>query len=143
MNKIVFILIVFVNISFVHASENPLAIAGIWHTGESNTLVEIVIDDKTPPVGKLLKSDNAKAKIGTLILSALQQQENHWQGKIFAMKRGEHYPVVITRQDDKLLLAVDVGFFTKEVEWQLHIYPSSFKMPVSERLSNANLRRVN
>lgn len=118
MKKLVLLLVMLANISFVHASDNPLAITGIWHTGDSNTLVEIVTN-KDPIIGKLIKSDKVKAKIGILILSEFKQQKSHWQAKIYAVKRDKYYPVEITRQDNTLLLKVDVGFFTKKIEWQL------------------------
>ncbi len=111
-------LAVFLLTSFsVNAKGTSLDIAGVWHTGNNNSLVKIATNEGLM-VGRLIKSD--KAKVGTLILSELKQQKSYWLAKVYSIKRDQFFPAKVTRKDNKLLLKVDAGFFTKEIEWQLH-----------------------
>jgi len=102
----------------INANESLLEIEGVWKTGNNNSLVKIAINEGIM-VGELIKSDKAKTKVGTLILSELKQQKNHWQAIVYSIKRDKFFPAEITRQGNQLLLEIDAGLFTKEVKWQL------------------------
>ena len=44
-----------------------------------------------------------------------------WHVTIFAPERDKHFPAILTANGDVLEIEVDVGFFTKDVEWQRQI----------------------
>jgi len=102
-----------------HASDNQhLDIAGVWMTGDDNTLVEINIST-APFNGTVISTDNPKGKVGTVILSDLKKDNDKWLAQVFAPKRDKHFDAEIVRKGKTLHIAVDVGFFTKDIEWTL------------------------
>lgn len=126
MHRTVFlILILFVTSLFVtsvatepSSALNATDISGVWHTGEDNTLVEIIVN-KEPCQGKVSSTDNPKGKVGLVILSELKRQNNKWLARIYAAKRDKYFDAELSRKGDILHIAVDVGFFTKNIEWTL------------------------
>lgn len=114
-----FLILVAMTFSFSNHAANGLNdISGIWNTGE-NTLIEIDTAAK-PIVGKVIKTEAEKGKVGTVILSDFQQTKDGWQATIFAPKRKKHFPALLTLENDQLNIEIDVGFFNKDVQWQRH-----------------------
>ena len=68
--------------------------------------------------GKVIASDNPKAKIGTDILRGFTQKNGEWKGKIFAAKRGKIMDAVIQPAKDLLNITVSAGFISKTLEWK-------------------------
>jgi len=92
-------------------------LAGIWDTGEENTLIEIAeINEKF--IGKLKSSDNENAQIGRVILKDLEQNGTKWTGQIWAAKRQRWFDVEITPGKNLMELEIDGGILTKTVEWK-------------------------
>ena len=82
-NLAILILVLFTTISM-----NAQSIAGVWNTGEDNTKIEIA-EDNGVANGKILSSDNAKAKVGNQILKDVKFSDGEWKGKLYAAKKGE------------------------------------------------------
>ena len=93
------------------------ALAGIWLTGEENTKIETYQKDGKW-YGKIIASDNPKAKIGTDILREFKKEKGHWEGKIFAAKRGKILDAKIIPEGDALQISVSAGIFTKNLKWK-------------------------
>lgn len=109
-----FTLILFAVSSSIFAQAD---IIGSWDTGEENGVIEILNNDNNI-IGKIKSSDNSKAPIGKLILKDLTKDGDTWEGKIFAVKKGEWYDAVFEVKDDQLLIEVSVGIFSKTIEWK-------------------------
>jgi uncharacterized protein (DUF2147 family) len=101
---------------------SPLSLAaegtldGTWQTGEDNSLVEVT-EQGGVSTGKLVSSDNPKAKIGTEILRNFKLVDGVWTGTLYAAKRGKLYPATITPSADTLSINVSAGMMTKKVSW--------------------------
>jgi len=68
--------------------------------------------------GKIVSSDNPKAKIGNDILRAFKKEVGKWSGQLFAAKRGKMLDAVIEPQKEALNITVSAGFFTKSLVWK-------------------------
>ena len=68
--------------------------------------------------GKIVSSDNPKAKIGNDILRAFKKEDGQWNGQLFAAKRGKILDAVIEPQKEALNITVSAGFFTKSLVWK-------------------------
>lgn len=90
---------------------------GTWQTGEDNTVVKTYQKDGAW-YGKIISSDNPKAKMGTDILKGFKQENGAWEGKIFAIKRGKIMDAIIKPAKDVLEITVSAGFFSKTLEWK-------------------------
>ena len=90
---------------------------GIWLTGEENTKIE-TYEKEGAWYGKIVASDNLKAKIGKDILRDFKEEDGHWKGKLFAAKRGKIVDAVIEPNEEVLTITVSAGFFTKTLEWK-------------------------
>ena len=90
---------------------------GIWLTGEENTKIE-TYEKEGAWYGKIVSSDNPKAKIGKDILRAFKQEDGKWKGKLFATKRDKILDAVIEPTEDDLNITVAAGFFTKTLVWK-------------------------
>jgi len=90
---------------------------GIWLTGEENTKIE-TYQKEGDWYGKIVSSDNPKAKIGNDILRGFIKEDGLWKGKLFAAKRGKILDAVIEPTKDVLNITVSAGFFTKTLEWK-------------------------
>ena len=104
------------------AAQSPLD--GTWQTGEDNTLVEVT-EQGGVATGKLLSSDNPKAKVGTEILQKFSLVDGVWTGSIYAVKRGKVYPATITPSADTLDIKVSAGMMKKKVAWTRVTAPKS------------------
>jgi len=90
---------------------------GIWLTGKENTKIE-TYEKEGAWYGKIVSSDNPKAKIGNDILRDFKAEAGQWKGKLFAAKRGKILDAVIEPNEEVLTIAVSAGFFTKELVWK-------------------------
>ena len=90
---------------------------GIWLTGEENTKIE-TYQKEGAWFGKIVSSDNPKAKIGKDILQAFKLKDGQWQGKLFAAKRGKILDAIIEPTQQVLNIKVSAGFFSKELAWK-------------------------
>ena len=99
------------------ATYAQIDVAGIWNTGDQNTLVEIQ-EENGRYIGKVLSSDNPKMKEGTLILKDILLKKGTCEGKVYAPRRGEWYDTTLEKQNGTLKLEVSLGFFNKTIEWR-------------------------
>ena len=99
-------------------------IEGIWNMGKDNTKIEIYPKDGTW-FGQIISSDNPKAKVGTDILINFKKKGASWEGQIYAVKKDKLVNAVIEPVDNKLLVEVTAGIFTKNMEW-LKVYIKEF-----------------
>jgi len=91
-------------------------LTGQWNTGDHNTMVKIEQQNGVY-IGKIVSSDNPKAKPGTIILKDIKTKKNGYSGKLYAPKQGEWYDGVINMNSNKLIIEISVGFFSKTVKW--------------------------
>ncbi len=89
----------------------------IWLTGEENTKIETYQKDGMW-YGKIISSDNRKAKIGKDILHEFKLVDGEWTGKLFAAKRNKMMDAIIVPKKDVLDITVSAGFFKKQISWQ-------------------------
>ena len=101
------------SITSVHAQQS---LKGVWQTGIDNTKVE-TYQKEGAWFGKIISSDNPKAIPGTDILRNFKKKGDSWQGQLFAMKKNKLVDAVISPGDNRLLIKVSVGFFTKNLQW--------------------------
>lgn len=90
---------------------------GIWLTGEENTKIE-TYQKEGAWYGKIVSSDNPKAKIGKDVLRKFKWEDGQWQGKLFAAKRGKILDAIIEPNKEMLNIKVSAGFFSKELAWK-------------------------
>jgi hypothetical protein len=89
---------------------------GVWQTGVDNTKIETYRKDGAW-FGKIISSDNPRAKTGTDILRNFKKNGDLWEGQLYAIKKDKLVNAIITPTENKLLIKVSVGFFTKNLEW--------------------------
>lgn len=92
------------------------SLTGVWNMGQDNTKIEIKADNETHE-GRILSSDNANAKPGTLILKDVKSVNEQWQGKLYSPKKKEWFDAVLIVEGKKLLITVKSGWASKTVEW--------------------------
>ena len=114
MKKLSIILFALFVVSGLSAQDFP---EGIWLTGEENTKIE-TYEKAGAWYGKIVASDNPKAKIGNDILRGFRQEDGKWKGKLFAAKRGKILDAVIEPIEDDLNITVSAGFFSKTLVWK-------------------------
>ncbi|NPD47956.1 DUF2147 domain-containing protein [Lentimicrobium sp. S6] len=92
-------------------------VKGKWAVGEQNNVIEIIQIDGVYS-GKLISSDNPKAKIGMATVKDLKQnKKGKLEGKVYSAKREKWYDAEFTRKDNKLIVEISIGFFSKTIEW--------------------------
>ena len=114
MKKIKCLIIALGFITSLSAQDFP---KGIWLTGEENTKIE-TYQKEGAWFGKIVSSDNPKAKIGKDILQEFKLKDGQWQGKLFAAKRGKILDAIIEPTQEVLNIKVSAGFFSKELAWK-------------------------
>ena len=92
------------------------SIAGIWNTGKDNTKIEITAVNGVYE-GIIVSSDNAKAKIGKILLKDIQSVGGKWKGKLFAAKKGKWMDAVLEEKGSQLVITVSAGWMSKTIEW--------------------------
>ncbi|NRB48406.1 MAG: hypothetical protein HRU41_12090 [Saprospiraceae bacterium] len=92
------------------------SIDGIWNTGKENTKLEIAAVDGIYQ-GKIVSSDNAKAKIGAQLIKDVQLVDGQWRGKLFAAKKKKWMDAVLAEKDNQLLITVKAGLISRTIKW--------------------------
>jgi len=93
------------------------ALDGRWNTGEDNTIIQTYVKDDAW-YGKIVSSDNPKAKIGTNILRGFKKEGDKWIGKLYAAKRDKIMKSEIRLIDSALNITVFAGFITRNLTWE-------------------------
>ena len=114
MKRLTVIILFIFSVSFLYAQDFP---KGIWLTGEENTKIE-TYHKEGAWFGKIVSSDNPKAKIGKDILQEFKLEDGQWQGKLFAAKRDKILDAIIEPTKEVLNIKVSAGFFSKELAWK-------------------------
>lgn len=114
MKNYISLLIILLSFSSLQA-QNPLK--GTWLTGEDNTKIE-TYEKEGAWYGKIVSSDNPKAKIGLDILRGFKQEGDTWKGKIFAAKRGKILDAKIDPAKDVLSIEASLGFMSRTLKWK-------------------------
>ncbi len=91
-------------------------ITGTWNTGDQNTHVKIENQEEVL-TGKIISSDNPKAKPGSLLIKEVKLKRGKWKGQLYAPKKEEWYDAEFTKKGNKLEIVISVGFMSKTVEW--------------------------
>lgn len=94
------------------------SIEGVWNTGKENTTVEFKRTDKGLE-GAILSSDNAKAKIGLLIVKKLKKEKGLYKGKLYAVKKRKWLDATFERKGATLEILVSSAWGSKTIEWEL------------------------
>jgi len=92
------------------------AIDGVWQTGEDNSTVETFERDGEV-FGKLVSSDNPKAKIGTEILRNFTETNGVWKGTLYAVKRDKLLNATIVPSANSLKINVSAGLMSQKLSW--------------------------
>ena len=93
------------------------SLKGVWNTGDQNTKIQTYQKDGKW-YGKIISSDNPKAKKNTIILKGFQKKGDVWKGKIYAIKSGKWVDASIKPSSDALNITVYAGFITKKLKWK-------------------------
>lgn len=111
--KILFTYCIFFSVLTMNAQTS---LGGLWNMGQDNTIIEIKAENGTYQ-GKIASSDNANAKIGSLILKEVKSVDGIWKGKLYSPRKNEWFDAVLKAEGNKLLLTVKSGWMSKTLEW--------------------------
>lgn len=92
-------------------------IEGLWNTGNENTVVEIK-EVQGVLEGKIYSSDNKDAQVGKLLVKELQRKGDFYNGKLYAIKRGQWVDATFTPGSKTLQIVASAGMRSKTVEWK-------------------------
>ncbi|WP_101756637.1 hypothetical protein [Oceanicoccus sp. KOV_DT_Chl] len=95
---------------------------GIWLTGEDGRKVKTYYRNGEW-FGKLISSDNAGAPIGTDVLRHIILENGVWKGQVYAVKRDMLIDAIIEPADEKIVINISVGMFSKTLEWYKETVP--------------------
>ena len=90
---------------------------GNWQTGEDNSVVTVETAYGVI-TGKLISSDNPKAKMGTEILRNFKQIKGVWTGQVYAAKKDKLYDATISPDANVLNIKVSAGIASKKLTWK-------------------------
>ena len=90
---------------------------GIWLTGNANTKVETYEKDGAW-YGKVIESDNPKAKIGSDAIRDIKLVDGEWKGKIYIAKRDKVVDAVIEPSTDKLSITISAMGRNRTLVWK-------------------------
>ena len=114
--RIVIVLLTFGLFSFSSLAQSN--VAGNWVAGKEYTVIKIAQEGSSYS-GKIISSENPKAKLGTLMVKDLKQdKKGNWKGQVYAPKRDEWYDAEFTPNGEILEVKISVGFFSKTMEWK-------------------------
>ena len=91
-------------------------IEGTWNTGRDNTLIETYEKDGEW-FGKVISSENSKAKIGNDILRNITVSDGEWKGKLFMAKRNRLVDAIVEPSDEKLKIIISGGGMKRTLTW--------------------------
>ena len=98
------------------AAHAQTSITGIWDTGQENSKIEIK-EMNGVYEGKLVSSDNPKAKIGNLILKDVKSVGRTLKGKLFSVKKNKWFDAVLKTEGKQLLITISSGISSKTLKW--------------------------
>ncbi len=136
MKKLVLIAVIIISSLQIMAQELT---QGIWNTGEENTLIETYQKDGMW-YGKIISSDNSKAKIGKDILQSFSKKDDRWKGKLFAARKGKLVDATIVPTGNELKITVSAGMFKKKLKWQKVEELEKYQILISYPGINGHLR---
>ena len=90
---------------------------GTWLTKKGNTKIETYQKDGAW-YGKVISSNNPKAKIGNDVLRAFKQVDGAWKGKLFVARKNREVDAVIEPTKDKLSITISQGFSSRTLVWK-------------------------
>ena len=101
---------------------SPLVVAGdisgFWKHTEELAWIEIRLEERT---GVVLRTDKHPDRVGRILLKDLSadgSEPNVWRGKVYAVRLGEYKDAKISLiGTDKLSITVEIGFFSRTVDW--------------------------
>lgn len=99
------------------AMQAQAALAGTWNMGRDNTKIEITADNGVYG-GKIVSSDNAKAKIGNQILKDIKSVGGVWKGKMYSPKKDKWFNAVLKAEGELLYVTVKAGLMSRTLEWK-------------------------
>lgn len=102
--------------SITNYAQSQSDITGEWAVGKQNTVVKIQQQNEVYS-GKIISSDNPKAKIGKLMIKGLKLKKGKWRGKIYAPRRSEWYDAEFIPNEKSIEIKIKAGFFSKTIEW--------------------------
>lgn len=91
-------------------------ITGVWGMNKNNTKIEIY-EEQGAYFGKIISSDDEKAKKGTLVLRYFIHKDDKWVGKIYSIKRDQLVDAEMVIEDNILKVSFDAGFMFRTLEW--------------------------
>ncbi|MGB1206466.1 MAG: DUF2147 domain-containing protein [Chitinophagales bacterium] len=118
MNKMKYVATIALVLAMTFSLSAQTDIIGVWKVGEDNTKVEFYQKEQGVIDGKIISSDNPKAKIGKNLVKDVQYKAGEWKGKVYSPKKKKWYDATLERKQDKLEVAISVGFFSKTMEWK-------------------------
>lgn len=90
---------------------------GKWNVSKDNTTIEIFEKDGNL-FGKIVSSDNEKAKKGTLILRDFKYSNGKWTGKLYAIKTDKLVDAEMQINNGTLEITAQIGFISKTIIWE-------------------------
>jgi uncharacterized protein (DUF2147 family) len=101
-------------ISFLTPSND---FTGIWSMSKGNTKIEIY-EKSGAYFGKIVSSDDEKAKKGTLVLREFTYMDGVWKGKLYSFKKNKLVDAEMLIEDNILKVSFDAGFMSRTLEWE-------------------------
>jgi len=92
------------------------SLSGIWNMGQDNTKIEITGSNGVYQ-GKIASSDNANAKIGSLILKDVKLVNGIWEGSLYSPQNRKWFDAVLKVEGRQLLVTVRSGWRSKTLKW--------------------------
>ena len=92
-------------------------IAGLWQTGNDNTIIEIVKND-TQWLGKISSSDNEKAVIGKVIIKEFEPKDNGFKAKMYVAKKDKWMDAFFEIKEEELQVKISAGWKKKKIKWK-------------------------
>jgi len=90
---------------------------GIWSMSKGNTKIEIY-EKSGAYYGKIVSSDDEKAKKGTLVLREFTYMDGVWKGKLYSFKKNKLVDAEMLIEDNILKVSFDAGFMSRTLEWE-------------------------
>jgi len=90
---------------------------GTWQTGKDNTLIE-TYQKEGAWFGKVISSDNPKAKIGNDIIRDVRQKDGKWKGKFYVAKRDRLVDAVLEPGNDQLSIEISAMGRSRTLVWK-------------------------
>jgi uncharacterized protein (DUF2147 family) len=98
--------------SHLFAQDKQDEIVAIWETPEAKVEIHQV---KNRYIGNPINPEGEKNQ--EIDILNLEYKNGKWVGKIYSMKRDKTWPVVCEIKGDKLLLMINAGRVSRDLEW--------------------------